>query len=86
MPTSLSQVAQGRSARFVRVTRGRGLAMRLAAMGLVPGAEIKVMRNQYAGPFIVLVSGTRLILGRGMANHILVEAEDVPSTPAPMSE
>jgi len=54
------------------VNAGCGLRSRLTAMGLVPGAELQVVRNGGRGPFIVAVKGTRLMLGRGMAEHIVV--------------
>jgi len=52
---------------------GDGLTARLAAMGLLPGAEIEVLSNSNRGPFIVAVKGTRVVLGRGVAQKILVE-------------
>jgi len=48
---------------------GRG---RLYAMGLAPGAIVRVLENYPRGPVIVEVGGTRLALGRGMAAKVLV--------------
>jgi Fe2+ transport system protein FeoA len=42
-------------------------------MGLLPGAEIEVMSNSHRGPFIIAVKGTRVVLGRGVAQKVLVE-------------
>lgn len=58
--------------RLVGVNAGRGLQGRLAAMGLVPGVELEVVRSSFRGPFIVSVRGSRVILGRGMAHKIEV--------------
>jgi len=69
----LSMVNSGRKVRLLAVRAGRGLQARLAAMGLVPGAELEVIRNSHHGPFIVSVKDTRLVLGRGMAHKIEVE-------------
>jgi len=65
-------------------TRARGIVRQLAGgknftnravcMGLIPGAEIRVIQNYGRGPLIILVQGARLALGRGEANHVLVEA------------
>ncbi|MEM4699534.1 MAG: FeoA family protein [Candidatus Nezhaarchaeales archaeon] len=57
---------------------GRGLARaglrRLAEMGLVPGARVVVDRSApFHGPIVVLVKGSRLVLGRGVAERVLVE-------------
>ncbi|MBN1213296.1 MAG: ferrous iron transport protein A [candidate division Zixibacteria bacterium] len=69
----LSMVNTGRRVRLLTVKAGRGLQARLAAMGLVPGVELEVIRNSHHGPFIVSVKDTRLVLGRGMAHKIEVE-------------
>jgi Fe2+ transport system protein FeoA len=53
------------------ISGGLSLISRLAGMGIVPGTEIKVLRNS-RGPVIVLVNNTRVALGRGQASKILV--------------
>lgn len=53
--------------------RGRGVIHRLAELGLSPGTEVVVVRNQMAGPMMVTVRGTQLALGRGLAMKIQVE-------------
>ncbi len=70
MPLTLVQI--GRRVRLVGVDAGPGLQGRLAAMGLVPGAELEVLRNCPHGPFLIAVKGSRLMLGRGMAQKLLV--------------
>ena len=70
MPLTIVQV--GRRVRLVAVAAGRGLQSRLAAMGLVPGVEIEVLRNSQHGPFLIAVKGSRIMLGRGMAQKIVV--------------
>jgi len=68
----LSSLADGARAHLVRVEAGRGLRSRLTAMGLRPGAEVRVVNNRGAGPFVVAVEGTRIVLGRGMAHKVYV--------------
>ena len=70
MPLTIIQA--GRRVRLVAVNAGQGLEGRLSAMGLVPGVEIEVIRNTFRGPFLVAVKGTRIMLGREMAQKILV--------------
>ncbi len=72
-PIPLSMVESGREVRLVSVRAGRGLAQRLAEMGFVPGVEIRVASNSGAGPIIVLIKGSRLVLGRGVAHKMLVQ-------------
>jgi len=70
MPLSAALV--GQTVTFLAVTGGgRGLMLRLAEMGLTPGMRMEVL-NRGPGPFIVSVRGTRLMLGRGMVDRILV--------------
>jgi len=57
---------------LVAVEAGGGLQGRLAAMGLVPGVEMEVLRNTPHGPFLIGVKGSRIMLGRGMAQKIRV--------------
>ena len=68
----LAMVGPGRRVRLVAIDAGRGLQARLAAMGLVPGVDLEVIRNAMCGPFIVAVKGSRVMLGRGMAHKIIV--------------
>lgn len=72
---SLAFLGEGNRARIIRVLGGRGMVGRLTTMGLLPGREVVVVRNQMAGPLIVSVRGSQLALGRGLAMRILVEVE-----------
>jgi Fur family ferric uptake transcriptional regulator len=45
---------------------------RLAAMGLRPGDEIEIIRNDGQGRLILASAATRLALGKGIASKILV--------------
>jgi Fe2+ transport system protein FeoA len=68
----LSTVETGQTVRMVRAEAGRGLNSRLASMGLVPNTEITVVSNGHRGAFVISVKGSRMMLGRGMANKIIV--------------
>ncbi|RLB91454.1 MAG: hypothetical protein DRH50_11055 [Deltaproteobacteria bacterium] len=70
MPLAIVQA--GRWVRIVTVNAGHRLQNRLAAMGLVPGVEIKVLRNSMNGPFLIEVKGSRIMLGRRMSQKIIV--------------
>jgi Fe2+ transport system protein FeoA len=56
----------------VNVRAGWGLQRKLADMGLTPGVTIRVMNSQTPGPIIIDLRGSRLVLGYGMAQKILV--------------
>jgi len=54
--------------------RGGGFKKRLMDMGLTPGTIVMVVKSApFHGPLEVSVRGSRLALGRGMAERIFVE-------------
>lgn len=56
--------------------RGWGFKKRLMDMGLTPGTRVTVVKSApFHGPLEILVRGSRLALGRGMAERIFVEIE-----------
>ena len=69
---SLSQVKNGETVKLARIDAGRGLSSRLAAMGLVADVEITVVNNNHPGPFVISVRDSKMMLGRGMAQKIMV--------------
>ena len=53
-----------------------GFERRLADMGLTPGTRITVVKSApLHGPLELLVRGSRLALGRGVAERIYVKVE-----------
>ena len=72
----LSTIQSGKTVRLVGVEAGRGLNSRLAAMGLLPNVEITVINNGHPGPFVISLKGSRMMLGRGMADKIMVSSSD----------
>ncbi|OPY01911.1 MAG: Ferrous iron transport protein B [Syntrophorhabdus sp. PtaB.Bin184] len=74
---------EGQEATVRLLSGGEALTGRLAAMGIIPGTRIKLLRKS-RGQIIVLASDTRVALGKGQAEKILVkregshEAEDRP--------
>ena len=69
---SLSEVRSGQKVKLISIEAGRGLINRLVSMGLLPNVEITVINNSHPGPFVINVKGSKIMLGRGMANKILV--------------
>ncbi|MCI0499320.1 MAG: ferrous iron transport protein A [Planctomycetales bacterium] len=66
----LNEFQAGTTVRIVKVDAGRGLKNRLASMGLLVNADIRVVRNDGAGQIIVGVKNSKIILGRGMCHKI----------------
>ena len=69
----LAMIREGAKTVLRSVQGGRGLRGRLAALGLIPGTEITVLRNGGGGPFVVAVNNARICIGRGMAMKIEVD-------------
>ena len=71
----LTMVGPGCQVRLAAITAGPALAHRLAGMGLTPGVALEVVRDD-GGPVLLAVRETRLALGRGMAQHILIQIDE----------
>jgi DtxR family Mn-dependent transcriptional regulator len=66
----------------IKTGQGRGLGgswgfkRRLMDMGLTPRTKVTVVKSApFHGPLEILVRGSRLVIGRGMAEKIFVEIE-----------
>jgi Fe2+ transport system protein FeoA len=70
----LDQLGPGAGGIVRRLTGGGGFRSRLAALGVTQGVRIEVLQNGRHGPLLVLARDTRLAIGRGEAQKILVEA------------
>ena len=69
----LAMVAPGELVTVTEVRAGWGLQRRLADMGLTPGVQIRVINRQMTGPVLIDLRGSRVALGRGMAQKIAVK-------------
>ena len=70
----LFQLPEGTTAKVAAIDAGCGLNSRLAAMGILPGVEVTVLRNTHPGPFVIAVRNSKIMLGRGVAHKIMVAA------------
>lgn len=69
----LTMAPLGKEVILMSITGGRGLRARLTDMGLNEGMTLRVLHAHRMGPCVVLVGKTRLVLGHGMAQRILVK-------------
>jgi ferrous iron transport protein B len=67
----LSLIGEGEEGFVYLLSGGEGFVSRLAGMGIIAGTNVKVLRNS-GGHIIVLASDTRIALGKGQADKILV--------------
>jgi ferrous iron transport protein A len=68
----LSQIEEGQTVSVVRISGGRGLRNRLNSLGLLSGAQITVIHNGRSGPFVISVKNSKMALGRGVVEKIIV--------------
>ena len=69
---SLMMASKGDTVRLVDIRGGARIQHRLAEMGLTPGMKFDVITNNRGGPCVILVKGTRMMIGRGMIDKIFV--------------
>lgn len=67
----LSKVKEGEEVEVVSIKAGLKTTKRLADLGLTPGTKIKVLRKAISGPIEIKIRGSRLALGRELANKII---------------
>ena len=67
----LSMATAGEKLRVVRIGGGEKARKNLSDMGLGVGAELVVISSN-GGPLVVAVRGTRIALGRGVAQKVMV--------------
>ena len=69
----LSQAAVGQPLRLLRINAGRKLSHRLTELGVTPGVELRIVQEA-GGTLILAVRGSRVAVGRGMAEKMQVVA------------
>ncbi len=69
----LSMLSSGKNALVRKLAEGENARKRLMAMGFIPGTDIKIVRNDRRGPLIISLLNSRVVVGRGIAQKILVE-------------
>ena len=64
----------GQKVVVIHARGGRKRREKLKELGLISGADIQVINNDFPGPLIISINDkNRLVLGRGMAFHIIVK-------------
>lgn len=68
----LAMVGEMERVKITGVTGGKNLIKRLIIMGLIEETELQVVKRQRGSGLVVACGETRLALGLGMANKIMV--------------
>jgi ferrous iron transport protein A len=73
VPLPLSRIQPGKLVQIVDLDAGRELWTRLESMGVFPCAEVTVLANHNHGPLLLALGDSRIMLGRGMADKVIVQ-------------
>ena len=74
MIAPLERIRINKSVRVVNVTGGWGLRNHISQLGIHPGDVLTVLRHAaMGGPILIMIHGSQIAIGRGMASHITVE-------------
>jgi len=68
----LNMVIEGEKVKIVSIIGGKNLVKRLLALGLIEETEMQVLHKQPGNGVVVACGETRLALGLGMAQKIMV--------------
>ncbi|OPX34652.1 MAG: hypothetical protein B1H11_10455 [Desulfobacteraceae bacterium 4484_190.1] len=69
----LSKIDKGKEVTLRNIMGGRGIRSRLYSMGLIPGVKFTVLNENSSGPVMISLKDSRLAIGRGMAQKIVVD-------------
>ncbi|AXV36880.1 MAG: ferrous iron transport protein A [Methanobacteriaceae archaeon] len=71
----LAMASENDELKIIEVWHGGKFKKKLCELGIYKDSLIKVIKNDIQGPIIVDVKGSRLMIGRGQAQKIMVERE-----------
>jgi len=70
----LADLPLQKKGKVIHISAGFRATQRLSGMGITPGTIIeKLSSAPFQGPVQISLRGTRLAIGRGLANKILVQ-------------
>jgi len=72
---SLCDIDSGSIGVIVFIQGGKGASHRLAELGLLPGERLTMMHNSGVGPVTIIVKGSKISIGYGLAQKIIVREE-----------
>lgn len=69
----LSEAKEGSLATIKEMFLEKKHLTKLTSLGIVPGAVVKILKNDASHPLILIVKGCRLIIERAIASKIEIE-------------
>ncbi len=70
--TALSALKRNEQCRIITIAGGAGMRSKMYNLGIHETERVKVVQNRGFGPLVIDIGGTRLILGRKMAERVWV--------------
>jgi len=70
--TALSAIKRNQQCRVITIAGGEGMRSKMYNLGVHETERVKVVQNRGFGPLVIDIGGTRLILGRRMAERLWV--------------
>ncbi|MCA9927819.1 MAG: ferrous iron transport protein A [Anaerolineales bacterium] len=67
----LSMATIGQTVQLININAGKRLTHRLIELGMTPGIHLRILQDA-GGPLLLSVRDSRVALGRGMAQKLLV--------------
>ena len=71
----LTQIPSGKEVTIKTVDGGCGARSKLLSLGIIPGTKVKITSNGF-GPCRLKVRGYEVVIGRGLAEKILVSTNE----------
>ena len=69
---SLIELPLGKIAIIFQIKSGHAACKRLNELGLIPGVRVELVNRITSGPVMIRVKGSKLALGRGLAQKVMV--------------
>ena len=73
---NLNQCLLNKTYIIAKLIGGSISTQRLTHLGFIPDTPIKVIKRGWGGPMLIEIKGSRLALGRGLCNKVIVKNED----------
>lgn len=70
--SALSAIERNGQCRVITIAGGEGMRSKMYTIGVHETERVRVVQNRGFGPLVIDIGGTRLILGRRMAERLWV--------------
>ncbi|MBU0756765.1 MAG: ferrous iron transport protein A [Nanoarchaeota archaeon] len=75
MVKPIAEIKEGGECTIDCVECGKNLMSRMSCLGLLNGTKLRVLKNKGKGPILVKVLNSKMAIGRGQAEKILVSED-----------